>query len=159
MRRRGKAVAITAVVLGLGVLVGAGMAAKDRIVEEWWIYKLKTGDEEENKVAAETLADMRSVRAATPLVNCLREALLAAGRPRESDLFSLEPFRKIGRPALPALLTSGRPPWSFALSDGRKRSTVCVTSQHQAGRPVLARAAFGFSSSTLASVRPTIVHE
>jgi hypothetical protein len=44
MRRRGKAIAITAVMLGLGVLVGAGIAAKDRIEEAWWIYKLQTGD-------------------------------------------------------------------------------------------------------------------
>jgi hypothetical protein len=71
MRRRGKAVAITAVVLGLGVLVGAGMAAKDRIVEEWWIHKLKTGSEEEKKAAAERLGRLKATRAIPYLIELM----------------------------------------------------------------------------------------
>ena len=62
MRRRGKAIALTATTLGLAVLVGAGIAAKDRIAEEWWIYKLRTGDEEEKKEAAQKLGEMPSLR-------------------------------------------------------------------------------------------------
>ena len=53
MRRRGKSIAITTVVLGLAVLGAAGIASKDRIVEQWFIYKLRHGDEEEHECGGE----------------------------------------------------------------------------------------------------------
>jgi HEAT repeat protein len=61
--RRGRAITRTTVALGLAVLVGAGFAAKDRIREEWWLHKLRTGDSRERTAAAEGLARLGSIRA------------------------------------------------------------------------------------------------
>ena len=72
MVRRGKAIAIATVTFGLAVLVGAGIAAKDRIAEEWWIYKLRTGSQDQKQAAAAALADMASVRAVPVIAGLLQ---------------------------------------------------------------------------------------
>jgi len=56
------------------VFVAAGIAAKDWIREEWWLWKLEKGNKEEQEGAARTLGGMRSVRAVPLLINALRQA-------------------------------------------------------------------------------------
>jgi hypothetical protein len=63
LRRRGKASALTAVTVGLGVLIGAGIAAKNRILEEWYLYRLSSGSWVERVEAADRLAVMASANA------------------------------------------------------------------------------------------------
>lgn len=100
-------------VLGLAVLVGAGFASKDRILEEWWIHKLKTGSEEEKKDAAERLGKMRSFRAIPPLVAVMKEAYFEdasahTGRYVGPESAKYMPFLNaltmIGKPAIPELI-------------------------------------------------------
>ena len=50
------------------VLVVAGFAAKDTVVESYWLSILDSEDEKTRKVAAIKLGDMRSVRAVPRLV-------------------------------------------------------------------------------------------
>ena len=44
MAKRGKIVALSTVAVGVVVLVAAGIAAKERIREEWYLWKLERGN-------------------------------------------------------------------------------------------------------------------
>jgi HEAT repeat protein len=76
---KGKTVAMCAGVVGFLVLVGAGVAIKDRIAEKYWLQKLRNGDAEEKRKAAYRLGALGSLRA-VPLL--LRELKAACERPR-----------------------------------------------------------------------------
>lgn len=67
-----------AVVAGLVVLGVAGWALKERLWEEWWLYNLENGDEEDKRIAAQSLGDLRSVRAVLPLLQELRRQCVEA---------------------------------------------------------------------------------
>ena len=60
---RGKLVAWCSVTMGVVVLAVCGFVFRRAIVEEWYIHKLRSGDEEERRAAAEKLGKMGSVRA------------------------------------------------------------------------------------------------
>lgn len=72
MHSRSKTIPISTAVLGVAVLIAAGVAGKNRIREEWYIWRLEKGDEQEQMVAAEKLGKLRSVRAASRLVAAFR---------------------------------------------------------------------------------------
>ena len=55
--------ALAALALGLLTLAGAGWAAKDRVAEEWYIWKLNSADFEAARYAAEKLEDVGTARA------------------------------------------------------------------------------------------------
>jgi HEAT repeat protein len=61
-RRRGRLLAWGSVVGGLVVLVAGGVATKDWIVEEWYLRQFESGDLKEQRLAAERLAEMGSLR-------------------------------------------------------------------------------------------------
>lgn len=69
--KRGRRVAWLAGVLGAVVLVALGVAAKDRILEEWYLYRLEAGSEKEREAAAEVILELRSVRALVPVMVAL----------------------------------------------------------------------------------------
>ena len=69
--RPGKLIARWSAALGLVVLLACAVAFRDRIAEEWWLYKLESGELEEQKVAAEKLADMGSARAVPVMLRLL----------------------------------------------------------------------------------------
>ncbi len=73
VQRRGKSIAISTVAVGVVVLVAAGFAAKDWIVEEWWIHKLQTGDVDEQTHAAKRLGELESIRAVPFLFRVIGE--------------------------------------------------------------------------------------
>ena len=60
---RGKLLALSTAAVSVVVLVTAGFAAKDWILEEWRIHELKTGMVQEQACAATRLGELRSVRA------------------------------------------------------------------------------------------------
>ena len=60
MNPRGRRIALAAFALGLLTLAGAGYAFKDRVVEEYWIWKLESEHQTEREVAAEMLREMKS---------------------------------------------------------------------------------------------------
>lgn len=103
MRRRGKGLAITTMALGLAVLVGAGIAAKDRIVEEWWLYKVEWGSQEEQIQGVRRLGEMRS-RRAIPLLLDL-SGFPANREGAELHMLSNAALVAIGPPAVPALIS------------------------------------------------------
>lgn len=93
MKRRGKLVALATAAVGMVVLVAAGFAAKDRIREQWYIWRLERGSKEAQVAAAEMLGEMRSVRAVPLLMAALRkEAVLhfeAVASPDASGLVTM----------------------------------------------------------------------
>jgi hypothetical protein len=64
-------VALVAGVGAIGVLVAAGMVARGWVIEEWYLYKLDTGHEDDIKTAAKRLGDLDCERAAPYLVRHL----------------------------------------------------------------------------------------
>jgi hypothetical protein len=72
VRTKGRRIAITAGVVALAVLVLTGFALRGRVLEEWFIWKLKHGSEEEKSAAIEELGLLRSERAATLIVEGMR---------------------------------------------------------------------------------------
>jgi hypothetical protein len=61
MRRKDKAIAISTVAVGIVVLVAVGFAFRNRILELWYLHRVKT--EEDWRVLAERLGDLESVDA------------------------------------------------------------------------------------------------
>lgn len=58
--------------LGVVVLVAAGFAFKRPILEQWYLWELESEEEQERKLAAEKLGELRSVRAIPSLIKILR---------------------------------------------------------------------------------------
>ena len=85
--------------LGLLTLAGAGWAVKDWVVEEWYLRKLESEDQQDRADAARTLGEMGSVRAISPLTN------LFLKEPNEGPHlpYSAEALVKIGEPSVAAL--------------------------------------------------------
>jgi hypothetical protein len=133
MAKRGKIVAFSLAATGLVVLAAAGMMAWPRLEEEWWFYRLRTGDEDQRQRAAERLGSLGSVRALPELVAAMRRSV--AGK-REPIAFDIDQtslprdctacYRSIctfGKPALPFLVKAlgeedldGMSAWCLALA-------------------------------------------
>ena len=64
--------AIGVVVVGAMVTVWAGIAFEEKLVEQWYLWKLDSAEEKEQELAAEKLGQMRSIRAVPRLVEILR---------------------------------------------------------------------------------------
>ena len=56
------------------VIVWAGIAFEEKLVEQWYLWKLDSAEEEEQKLAAEMLGQMKSRRAVPRLIEILRRA-------------------------------------------------------------------------------------
>ncbi len=66
--------AIGVVVVGAMVIVWAGIAFEEKLVEQWYLWKLDSAEEEDQQLAAEKLGQMKSRKAIPRLVEILREA-------------------------------------------------------------------------------------
>ena len=110
VNRRGKAIALSTAAVGLVVLVAAGIAGKDWILETWYLRQLMCGSDHEKLYAAEKLAGIRSVRAVPALLFCLQEELRGRSDASLQWTLSGQAFHlqgclaRIGKPALPTLL-------------------------------------------------------
>ena len=107
MKRRSKVVALSTAAVCVLVLVVAAFAAKDRIREEWYLRQLNFGGAAHREMAASRLADMKSAKSIPQLISLLREG---TGARRETDeydttnMFCMRAIRRIGKPALPAVI-------------------------------------------------------
>ena len=72
MTRKSRRLTHLTVWLGIAVLVIALYASKERLLEQYWLWKLETGNGDERKPAAEKLGAMGSVRAIPILLQILR---------------------------------------------------------------------------------------
>ncbi len=121
--------AVGVVVVGAMVIVWAGIAFEEKLVEQWYLWNLDSAEEEEQELAAEKLGQMKSRRAIPRLVEILRRAskdqgavqsvafspegrqIWIAYRPRRTGWvtvnarphYSVKALVRIGRPAVPAL--------------------------------------------------------
>src|SRR5262249_5706813 len=68
MKRRGKAIAVSTAPVGFMVLLAVGFAARNWIAEEWYLYRLETGNVEQRLSAIQELETRRSQRAIPKLV-------------------------------------------------------------------------------------------
>lgn len=95
-------------VLSVVVLVAAAFALKRPILEQWYLWELDSEDEEERKLAAEKLGELRSVRAISPLIKILRGEYVFPGEPNPGEPLILhycsEALARIGAPAVPSLI-------------------------------------------------------
>ena len=126
----GKSKHLTHLTIALGVLVllVAGYAFKDKAVEQWYLWKLESEDEETRKAAAKKLGDMGCLRAIPCLLLQIERSLPLWGPP--CALHRDQPIRKsyqkcrdrdweknragkalakIGTPAIPAMIASLKP--------------------------------------------------
>ena len=99
-RPRNKFIVSGVAVFGIAVLVASGFALKRPVLEEWYLWKLDSENDEERKVAAEKLGEMGSVRAIPPLVEILQP------EPGEPNLlhYTGQALARIGPPSVPALI-------------------------------------------------------
>lgn len=64
--------------IGVCVVVACTVVFKDRILEQWYLYKLQSGGVEEQKVAAERLSELEAVRAVPALLrSCKTDPVVA----------------------------------------------------------------------------------
>ena len=69
---RKKAVLVSALVLGSIAFLVAVLALKGPVLEQWYLWRLESEDEEQRKVAATSLGDMKSRRAIPQLVEMFK---------------------------------------------------------------------------------------
>lgn len=101
---RGKAIALTAGLLGTTVVIASGFAFKGQIQERYWLWKVQGGDEAESAIAAEKLAQMRSQSAVPILIRLVQRE---CSSPRNRDLgpyYFSSALAKMEVSAVPALI-------------------------------------------------------
>ena len=64
-----KVIVISAVVVGIAVLVAAGFALKPVILAQWYVWMFESEDEAVRVAAAEKLVEMKSLKAVPLLVD------------------------------------------------------------------------------------------
>jgi HEAT repeat protein len=113
--RKGKRLAIVALLLALVVLIGAGVPLRRLFLEEWYLRELDSKDEATRELALEKLGEMQSARAVPRLMKGLGEAfrdINSRATPGYVDL--AHPFARalirIGAPAVPALIEALKDP-------------------------------------------------
>src|SRR5437870_899184 len=120
MRPRGKTIALSTVAVGVVVLVAVAFVSRDWVVQQYYIHRLQSTDDETRLRAVEALAIARSVLAVPHLIRLLekekREMVLQEG----STHASLQPapgiqmtplafaLYRIGKGALPGLQKAER---------------------------------------------------
>ncbi len=106
VKRRGKSIAISTAVIGVVVLVAAGIVSKDRIIEDWYIWRLEKGSEEAQVAAVERLGNMKSVRAMLALARAFQLKYHQPDSRSQRLLMGhcLKAFAMIGEPAARALV-------------------------------------------------------
>ncbi len=103
MKGKGRRVAIVAACLAAATVAGTGVALRDRIQEEWYLWRLERGSDREKDRAATHLGRLRSVKAVPAILKEMRRLVVSD----RSSLDLAEFFRAvdaIGRPAIPQLL-------------------------------------------------------
>ncbi len=103
MTGKRKAITLFTVFFGVLVLAIAGYASRDLAVEQWYLWKLKSEDREEQRTAIQKLGEMRSASAAPKLVELFREQNTRRSFGRD-DVGLREALVAIGEPAVPHLI-------------------------------------------------------
>ncbi len=78
---RKKLITSSVLFLGVGVVVVAGITLSPSLRERYWIWKLESGETEEERVsAAERLGEIGAVRAIPSLIDAVELALVQYGK-------------------------------------------------------------------------------
>src|SRR6266508_3266331 len=73
-KSRGRIAVVFSSLAALPVLVAAGFASRDLLVEEWHLYKLRNGSEVEKRRALAKLGELRSVKTAPILIDLIQRS-------------------------------------------------------------------------------------
>ncbi len=109
MNRRAKIVTLSAMALGLAVLVVGAVALSDPIAEWWYIRQVKLGDPEAKETAARKLGAKGSVRAIPVLLEMAGRDLVQSEKEFQPLLQIVAKRRREALRALLAGLTHPRP--------------------------------------------------
>ncbi len=90
MATRGKIVALSTVAVGVVVLIVAAIVGKEWIREEWYLWRLDKGGEQDQMLATQKLGEMRSARAVKPLMAKLKQVAVARRRLCTGDKDAIE---------------------------------------------------------------------
>ena len=107
MKTRGGTIALLTVALGVALLISIGFASRRRLLEEWYTHKLKTGDEDARKTAAEKLGDMGSAVGIPFLVRAAKSDPSFAVRRVAMDSFFKMPTETACKAALQGISIGG----------------------------------------------------
>ena len=105
---RGKRVAFTTAALGVLVLLGAGIAARTWLLEEWYLHQLAAGGQAEKMAAAKRLGELKSLRAVPILIDTLAKAATEDEEDKElltflnEDTYLAEALGSVGSPRCPS---------------------------------------------------------
>ncbi len=86
METRGRRATVLIGIAGLLAIIGAGVAFRRPLEEEWWLWRLRSVDVEAKKAAAHRLAEMGSARGVRAML------------PAYATAYALETFEPIGLP-------------------------------------------------------------
>jgi len=109
MSRRGRWTAIVLGILAAAVLAAGALGFRQRLYEEWYLWKLRSADRAESDLAAAKLAELGSARAVEPLLEAIRRENEVAtfGGFTMNDWLGLRPMShalyRIGGKALPSI--------------------------------------------------------
>lgn len=98
---RGKAIALWSAGAAVVVMIAGGLALRQRILEEWFIFKLGSDEWEVSYHAAKRLGRMESVRAVPYLLETYRSGRFQA---RHSIHYCGKAIADIGGGAVPLLM-------------------------------------------------------
>ncbi|MGH9362242.1 MAG: hypothetical protein ACRD2T_10015, partial [Thermoanaerobaculia bacterium] len=111
MARRGKTIALSCAALAVAALAGGAVLLRERLLEEWYLRKLCSADEEEVFRAAEMLGKLGSTRAVPELLGLVnRPAGQADSTAASTDVVfvDLSDLQNTGPQNLPFALVGGR---------------------------------------------------
>src|SRR5262245_5607890 len=107
MKTKGRRIAIVMGLLGVVMMIGTGIATKDRVLERWYVWKLDTGYHEERLAAARALGELHSAWAVPFLIAEFRRECEETPH-RTFEESGYDDFQgalmKIGAPSLPPLV-------------------------------------------------------
>src|SRR6266545_6090488 len=83
---RGRFVVLSSGLLGLAVLAIAGIAFRDRIREEYWLWRLDRGNDHQRQAAARHLGELRSLPAVPGLLRWVTSPGAGEGSGAESEV-------------------------------------------------------------------------
>ena len=86
--RSKKAIVLLVIVSGVVVLVAAGFAFKRPLLEQWYVWQVESGGEEQKEVALEKLEEMGSVKAVPHFLELILDAQVSATSSTNLSVFS-----------------------------------------------------------------------
>jgi HEAT repeat protein len=114
LKPKGRRIAIAAMLMGMATIALTAFVARDRLEEEWWLWKLPKPSSDEDKIRAmDRLGELRSSRAVPLILDLLQ------GRALGDDHLQSTPVTDSGMLALHHIGTKGKSQFLRGIDDPR----------------------------------------